>query len=271
MDYTDKVVVITGAAGGLGLALAEQLLTVGAQVALLDVNGDAVRSAAERLRTAAPGRVFARACDVTSATDCEHAIASVLACWGGVDVLVNNAGIAHRSLFGDTDIAVLRRVMDVNFFGAVHCTRAALPSLRARRGQIVAISSVAGFSPLFGRTGYSASKHALHGFFDSLRSELEHDGVAVTIVCPAFIATGIERAALGADGGPATLPRNAVGHEMPPAVMAARILAAVRHRPRLYLPTPLARIAWWTSRLAPAFFARQMKRRAAPPSPTSNH
>ncbi|HJV84637.1 MAG TPA: SDR family oxidoreductase [Noviherbaspirillum sp.] len=264
MDYAGKVVVITGAAGGLGLALSEQFLAAGACVALLDMNASAVHSAAERLLLTAPGRALAIPCDISDAAACQQAISAIIAHWGGIDVLVNNAGIAHRSLLCDTDIAVLRKVMAVNFFGAVQCTHAALHSLRARRGQIVVISSIAGFSPLFGRTGYSASKHALHGFFDSLRSEVEDDGVDVTIVCPAFIATGIERAALGGDGGRATLPRNAVGGEMSPHDMAARILAAVRRRQRLYLPTSLARLAWWASRLVPAWFARQMKRRAAP-------
>lgn len=264
MDYAGKVVVITGAAGGLGLALSRQFLAAGACVALLDVDGAAARMAAERLLQTAPGRALPITCDVSDATDCQHAIAMVIAYWGGIDVLVNNAGIAHRSLLCDTDLAVLRRVMDINFFGAVHCTWMALRSLRARRGQIVVISSIAGFSPLLGRTGYSASKHALHGFFDSLRSEVEDDGVDITIVCPAYIATGIERAALGGDGGPATLPRHAIGGEMLADDMAARILTAVGRRQRLYLPTPLARLAWWTSRLIPACFARQMKRRCAP-------
>ncbi|MEO8839878.1 MAG: SDR family NAD(P)-dependent oxidoreductase, partial [Herbaspirillum sp.] len=130
-----------------------------------------------------------------------------------------------------------------------------------RHGQIAVISSIAGFSPLLGRTGYSASKHALHGFFDSLRSELEDDGVAVTVVCPAFIATGIDRAALDGDGQPAPMSRKLVGKEMAPKEMADRIFTAVSLRQRLFLPTPLAKLSYWISRLAPRFFAQQMKRR----------
>lgn len=264
MDYAEKVVVITGAAGGLGQALSKHFFAAGARVALLDMDDQALGVAADSLPCTTAGHVLAIPCDVSNAEDCQHAIAMVIAQWGGIDVLVNNAGIAHRSLLCETDLAVLHRVMDVNFFGAVHCTRLALRSLRARRGHIVVISSIAGFSPLFGRSAYSASKHALHGFFDSLRSEVEDDGVDVTIVCPAFIATGIERAALGGDGGAATLPRNAIGGEMSAGDMAARILNAVGRRRRLYLPTSLAKLAWWTSRLVPAYFARQMKRRVAP-------
>lgn len=263
-DYKGKTVVITGAAGGLGLALAERFAEEGAHLVLLDLNAEAVRTAASRLQRGRMGCAIGIACDVTDKAACERAMQEAIAAFGGIDVLINNAGIAHRSLLHDTDIAVLRRVMDVNFFGAVHCTQAALESIRRRRGQIVAISSIAGFSPLYGRTGYSASKHALHGFFDSLRSEIEGEGVDVCIVCPAFIATGIERAALGGDGGAATLPRNAVGGEMSADEMADRICRAMSERRRLFLPTSLARLAWWTSRLAPTFFTRQMKRRAAP-------
>lgn len=266
-DYAGKVVVVTGAAGGLGRALCERFAAVGAHVAMLDLDGGAVRRACEQLTAAGNARAIGIACDVTDEAACKRAMQAVKDAFGGIDVLINNAGIAHRSLLSDTGAAVLRRVMEVNFFGAVHCTQAALPAIRRRRGQIVAISSIAGFSPLYGRTGYSASKHALHGFFDSLRSEVEDDGVDVSIVCPAFIATGIERAALGGDGGPATLPRNAVGGEMRPDEMAHRIYTAISRRRRLVLPTFLARAAWWTSRLAPAYFARQMKRRVAPTPP----
>lgn len=264
IDYAGKNVVVTGAAGGLGRALCERFSAAGAHVAVLDLDGEAARDAADCLRAIGLSKVIDIQCDVTDPTACSRAMQMVIDAFGGIDVLINNAGIAHRSLLRDTSISVLRRVMDVNFFGAVHCTQAALPSIRARRGQIIAISSIAGFSPLFGRTGYSASKHALHGFFDSLRSEVEDEGVDITIACPTFIATGIEHAALGGDGGRATLPRNAVGGEMSANEMADRIYHAARQRRHLHLPGLLAHAAWWISRLAPALFAHQMKRRVAP-------
>jgi NAD(P)-dependent dehydrogenase (short-subunit alcohol dehydrogenase family) len=159
-------------------------------------------------------------CDITQPQDCDAAIAQAVALWGGVDVLVNNAGISHRSLFEDTDPAVLRRVMEVNFFGAVHMTHAALPQLLARRGVVAALSSVAGYAPLLGRTGYCASKHALHGFFDTLRTEVQERGVQVTLICPSFIATGIGAAGLGASGAAATHRASPPGGNL-----------AARHRP----------------------------------------
>jgi short-subunit dehydrogenase len=176
-------------------------------------------------------------------------------------VLVNNAGISHRSAFSDTQLDVLRRVMDVNFFGAVHCTHAAIASLRARKGQIITISSVAGFSPLIGRTGYAASKHALHGFFDSLRTEVQDDGVGVLMVCPSFIDTGIDRAALGADGQPAAQGRKTTGGETQPSEVAAATLDAARANKNMLLFSSTSKAAWWLSRLWPTRYASIMKRR----------
>jgi short-subunit dehydrogenase len=181
--------------------------------------------------------------------------------FGRLDLLVNNAGISHRSAFAATDPAVLRRVMEVNFFGAVHATRAALPHLQRSRGLVIAISSVAGFSPLIARTGYAASKHAMHGFFESLRTEVADDGIDVMMVCPAFVATGIDVHALGADGGPAGHAQLIVGRRLTPQAVADRIHDGAARGKRLLLIGRTARQAWWLSRLAPSLYARLMARR----------
>jgi NAD(P)-dependent dehydrogenase (short-subunit alcohol dehydrogenase family) len=199
--------------------------------------------------------------DITQAADCSAAINASLTRFGALDGLINNAGISHRSLLSVTDPAVIRRVMTVNFFGTLHLTHAALPAITAQRGFIVAISSVAGFSPLIGRTGYAASKHALHGFFDSLRSEVEAAGVGVTLVCPSFIRTGIGAAALGGDGTQARSVRLTSGGESSAQDIADRIFDAVAKNTRLLLPDRTSRLAWWLSRLSPALYARLMKRR----------
>jgi short-subunit dehydrogenase len=151
--------------------------------------------------------------------------------------------------------------MEVNFFGAVNCTRAALPHLLARRGLIVAVSSVAGYTPLIARTGYAASKHAMHGFFDSLRTELAPRGVEVMIVCPSFVATRIDRNALGGDGQPVRHAQVTVGRPLTPEAAAARILAGAARGRRLTFVGRTARMAWWLSRLAPGLYARIMARR----------
>jgi NAD(P)-dependent dehydrogenase (short-subunit alcohol dehydrogenase family) len=199
--------------------------------------------------------------DITDPTACKAAVTATLAQFGALDGLINNAGISHRSLLVDTDPDVIARVMAVNFFGAANLTQAALPHIVARQGFIVAISSVAGFSPLTGRTGYAASKHALHGFFDSLRSEVEGAGVGVTLVCPSFIRTSIGAAATDGSGAPVSSPRITTGGESSPEEIAERVFEAVAQGRKLLLPDATARKAWWLSRLAPGLYARIMKRR----------
>lgn len=259
-DFSGKVVVITGAAGGLGRALARAFAGAGARIAALDRDAAGAEALAAGLRN--EGRqALGLECDVTDAAACERAMAAALARWGQIDVLINNAGITHRSAWRRTDPAVTRRVMEVNFFGSVQCTRAALDALLESRGLIIVVSSVAGFAPLVARTGYAAAKHALHGFFESLRTELADDGVGVLMVCPSFIATGIDRNALGGDGAPARHAQQIVGERAAPDDIAAQILHAARTGRHLLLPGRLAKLSWWVSRLAPRYYARAMARR----------
>jgi len=260
LDVRGRSVVVTGAAGGIGAALALRFGQAGASVSLLDRDADGLEAVAGKLdRLGALGTVAV--CDVTDLDACGRAVDAVTADAGGVDVLVNNAGVTHVSAFADTDVDVLRRVVDVNLFGAVNLTSVALPTLLARRGQIVVLSSVAGFAPLALRCGYAASKHALHGCFESLRTELLGTGVGVTMVCPSFVRTAIGDHALGGDGAPATATRREVGRAMDPADVADAIFGATIRRRRLLLPSPTAKLSYAVSRLAPARFERSMARR----------
>jgi short-subunit dehydrogenase len=188
-------------------------------------------------------------------------VAAVVQRFGTIDVLINNAGISHRSGFASTDLDVIRRVMEVNFFGAVNCTKAALPHLVARRGLVVVVSSVAGYTPLVARTGYAASKHALHGFFDSLRTELAPQGVDVMVACPSFIATHIDRNALGGDGGPVRHAQVTVGRPLTPEDAAGQVFAAAQRSQRLLLIGRTARAAWQLNRFAPRLYEFIMARR----------
>lgn len=258
-QISGRVVMITGAGGGLGAAYGRAFAAAGATVALFDLDGEAAAARAAEIR-AAGGRAWADRCDVTEEAQCRAAVAAVLDREGGLDVLVNNAGITHRSAFTDTASEVYRRVMAVNFFGALYCTQAALPALRARGGTIVAISSIAGFAPLFGRSGYSASKHAVHGLFESLRCELAGTGVGVLIVCPGFTATGIGAAALDGDGRRTAHPQSTVGRVADPDDVARAVVEAVRRRRRLLVLTAAGRASWWVSRLAPSLYERLMTR-----------
>lgn len=251
-DFAGKTVVITGAAGGLGRALCRRFIAAGAKVAGMDLSVSNIE----------PG-VLALSCDITDESSCRAAFDKIRDSLGGIDVLVNNAGISHRSLFSQTDAKVLRKVMDVNFWGSVYCTQAAVESLVERKGLIIVLSSVAGFSPLVARTGYSASKHALHGFFESLRCELLAFGVDVLMVCPSFLDTGMDARVLGARGGVVGTKKPVTGRLLGPDEAAENIFQAARRSRRLLLPGMTAKLAWWISRLAPALYEKIMTTRLA--------
>ncbi len=259
-SFDGATVMVTGAGGGLGRAIALRFARAGAHIVAFDRDAEGVATlrgeleAGGRACLAVPG-------DVTDPVACAAAVAAAIERFGALDVLVANAGISHRSGFADTELAVIRRVMDVNFFGAVYCAKAALPHLLRSRGLVVAISSVAGFSPLIARTGYAASKHAMHGFFESLRSEVRPQGVGVMMVCPSFIATRIDRNALGGDGGPVRHSQVVVGPQQDAAGVAERILRGAGQGRRLLRIGRTARLAWWLSRLAPGVYDSIMARR----------
>jgi len=259
-DFRGNVVVITGAAGGLGRALCFRFGVAGSKVVALDRDAPALARLLDDLRARGISAIT-ETCDVSLEEDCRRAIVGATDAFGGIDVLVNNAGITHRSALADTQPNVIRRVMAVNFFGALHCTHAALETLVARRGIIVTISSVAGFAPLIARTGYAASKHALHGFFDSLRSEVEPLGLKVLLVCPSFIETGIEKNALAGDGSLARHPQSIVGRRTTAETIADKIFMATVREQRLLLPDNVSRAAWWVSRFAPRLFSWLMARK----------
>lgn len=259
-SFAGAVVAISGGASGLGRALAERFAARGASVALLDRDVAAALAAAKAIERSG-GRALALACDVTSAQQCIDAIDAVVRQFDRLDGLVNNAGISHRSAFARTELDVLRRVIEVNLHGAIQLTHAALPHLVAARGWIVAISSVAGYTPLIARTAYAASKHALHGFFGSLRAELAPHGVDVLVACPSFVATGIERNALDGRGGPVAHPQVVVGDRLAPVDVAERIVAAAGRGRREIRIGGTAHAAWWLHRLAPRAYERVMARR----------
>lgn len=259
-SFDRAVVVISGAGGGLGRALALRFARAGARVVGLDRDAAAVATLGAELEQSGH-EAMALACDVTDREACRAAVEAAQERFGRIDVVINNAGLSHRSPFADTDIAVLRRVIDVNLFGAIHLTQPALPALKQSRGLVVAISSVAGYTPLIARTGYAASKHALHGLFESLRTEVVDDGIDVLLVCPSFIATRIDRNALGATGGAAAHAQVVVGQPLDARDVAEQILAACERSRRLLLIGRTARAAWWLSRFAPALYERIMARR----------
>lgn len=222
--FEQRVVWITGASSGIGAALARAFAREGARLVL------SARRTAELEQVAATceGAPHVLPLDLTKPDTFAAATASVLARFGRIDVVVHNGGISQRSLVKDTHDDVDRRIMEVNYFGAVSLTKAVLPSmLAARAGQFVVISSVMGKIGTPQRSAYAASKHALHGFFDCLRAEVSDQGLAVTLICPGFIRTDVSKNALTGDGS----PTNEVGEEIagghPADLTADQILDAV--------------------------------------------
>jgi short-subunit dehydrogenase len=194
----DKVVIVTGASVGIGAALARELARRGAKVVLAARTETALQDVARDC----PGSLVIPT-DVTNPAACEALITRTIEHFGRLDVLVNNAGQSMLSRFEDIeDFSIFEKLIQVNYLSAVYCTRAALPHLKASKGLLVGISSVAGKTGIPLRTGYSASKHALQGFFDSLRIELIDTGIAVSVISPAFVDTGIRERSFGPDGKP---------------------------------------------------------------------
>ncbi len=252
-----KNVIITGGGGGLGAALGKEFAFSGANVALLDINYGSAVVAADRIEQQS---AIAVECDVTDPASCVSAMEMVEHHLGPPDVLVNNAGLSHRSAFAETDVDVLRRIMDINFWGAVHCTKTVLPVVTERRGAIVVISSVAGFAPRVGRTGYAASKHALHGLFGSLRSELHGTGVDVLIAVPSLIDTKLRHHTLDGDGSVAAHPQPRAGEMMSPEDAAERIVWAVERRKQTVVLGTVSKASRYLSAIAPTLSERMMTR-----------
>lgn len=252
-----KNVVITGGGGGLGAALGQEFAYAGAGVALLDIDYENAVLAADRI-TQRPA--LAVECDVTDRESCRAAIAGVHDELGPTDILVNNAGLSHRSAFVETDVEVLHRIMDINFWGAVNCTKETLPTIIDRRGAIVVISSTAGFAPLLGRTGYAASKHALHGLFGTLRSEVADKHVDVLIAAPSFIDTPLRNHTIGGDGQITDHPQSRVGKMMSAEDAAERIVWAVERRRNSLILGNVGRLTRVLNAVAPSVYEGMMTR-----------
>lgn len=259
-SFKNKVVVITGGASGIGRALGCAFARRGARIALLDLDGDGAAEVASSIKDADQVETIGLACDVTNEVACQLAIEAVLERFGGIDVLVNNAGITQRDAFTNTSLQALRTVMEVNFFGAVTCTKHALDSLVKRRGTIIVTSSIAGLAPLLGRASYCASKHALHGLFGTLRAELRDQGVHVLIVCPSFVRTNLQTRALDGDGDVTRHPQSTVGTIETPERVAEKICEAASRRQSLLVMSPVGKLSRWLNALVPDVYERLMTR-----------
>ena len=254
-DFKNKTVIVTGASSGIGEALAYEFAARGARVVLGARSVQKLQLIAGEIR-AKGGQAAYCGVDVARPEECRELIETAVREFGGIDVLVCNAGLSMRAIFDDVDLDVLHRLMDVNFWGTVNCCKYALPYLQASKGSVVGVSSVAGLHGLPGRTGYSASKYAMTGFLETLRIENLKKGLHVMIACPGFTASNVRFAALTADGSQqGETPRNEA--KMMTAAQVARIIAkGVLRRKRLCLMEAEGRATHFVKKFAPAFLDR---------------
>jgi short-subunit dehydrogenase len=245
--FENKVIVITGGSSGIGKALVDQALKTGARVAVCARNLDKLKGL-----FAPSDKLLCVQADVSKEADCRVFMEAVTTRWGGVDVLINNAGISMRALFADVNLSVLRELMDINFWGAVNCTKFALPSIQTHKGIIVGISSIAGYRGLPARTGYSASKFALQGFLEALRTELLHTGVHVMWVSPGFTSSNIRNVARSSDGTAQAETPLDESKLMSAEECAQIILAGISSRKRTIVMTRQGKLAVWVNKFFPS-------------------
>jgi short-subunit dehydrogenase len=253
MSLKGKRIVITGASSGIGRALAIESVKRGASVCIGARSKDKLAALVVEFPHA---NILTFELDVTSEESCKRFIAFANQGFGGIDILINNAGVSMRANFAQTAPHVLEQVMQVNFWGAVYCTHAAMPALLKSKGTVVGMSSVAGFSGLPGRTGYSASKFAMHGFLEALRVENLHTGLHVMIACPGFTATNIRETALNEKGNVQKESPRDEGKMMSPEQVASRVLVAIEQKKELLLISKEAKLSFWLKKFFPRFLQK---------------
>jgi short-subunit dehydrogenase len=225
--FANKVIAVTGGSDGIGKALVEMLLKAGAKVSTCARNEEKLVAQLGKHQN-----LLSLKADVAKEADCKNYIERTLAQYGHIDILINNAGISMHGEFASTELDVFKQVMDINYFGVLYCTKHAIASIKAQKGSVVGVSSIAGFRGLPGRSGYSASKFALNGWLEALRTELLEEGVNVLTVCPGFTQSNIRNVALnetGAQQGESPLDESKL---MTSEECAQHILTAIEQRKR---------------------------------------
>jgi NAD(P)-dependent dehydrogenase (short-subunit alcohol dehydrogenase family) len=259
--FTGKVVLVTGASSGIGAELARQFAAAGASVALASRDVQKLEAVAVECRRAGADALVVQ-CDVSIEASCQQAIESAVAHFGRLDILVNNAGLrSHGRFDAITDLSIFDTLMRVNYLGSVWCSAYALPHLKRSRGQIVAIASLQAYTGVPTRTAYCASKHAMKGFFDSLRVELQDSGVDVTVIYPSFVYAAQNSRVISTDG----TPLGERAYKRPPSdAMSAEeccrlTLRAVARRDRQLLMTWRAKVGRVLQLISPALVDRLAK------------
>lgn len=250
-----KVVIITGASSGIGLACVKEFAKHGYTVVmaarsiekLTEIQTEMIVSGKE---------VFSIKADVSSEKDCKNIIDLTIEKFGRIDILINNAGISMRAAFKDLELKVLHSLMNTNFWGTVYCTKFALPYIIKTGGSIVGVSSIAGFMGLPGRTGYSASKFAMHGFLETLRVEHLKQNLHVMIVAPGFTASNIRKSALNSSGAIQGESPREENKMMTSEEVAYHIFKGIIKRKRLVVLTLQGKLAVFLRKIVPSFIDR---------------
>jgi len=251
----NKVVIITGASSGIGLATAKCFARRGSSVVMAARNGEKLKQV-EQVLLEEGLDVMGVETDVRREDACRNLVEKTVERYGKIDILINNAGISMRAVFGEMTLDVFRLVMQTNFWGTVYCTKFALPYLLESQGTVAGVSSLAGFQALPGRTAYSASKFAMHGFLETLRLEYRRQGLHVFLIAPGFTSTNIRFTALTANGSPqGSSPRKEKSMQTPEHV-ARRIYHGIRHRRRLMVLSSIGKFTFLMRKFSPRLMDR---------------
>jgi NAD(P)-dependent dehydrogenase (short-subunit alcohol dehydrogenase family) len=261
MPSTQKIILITGAASGLGWALTRRYAAMGSCIVMMDIQPELLKQKAASLNAAE--RIHTVVADITNSHDITFLLKEVKEKFGRLDILINNAGITHRSLVEKTKPDVFRKVMAVDYQGPVELAQAALPLLKLSKGTIINISSMAGWMPVLGRAGYCAAKSALHQFFEVMRCEVRQYGVNILMVYPSFLDTPIEVNALGHDGNKATHARSMIGGLGSAETVADRIVSAQKKGKKRLFPNKFTFFASVLYKLLPDVFLKNMSKKFA--------
>lgn len=260
MNIKDKIIWITGSSSGIGAAMAQQYSQMGAHLILSARNVKAL----EKVRSSClnPDKIKTLQLDLVDSEGVNGKVETAIDLFGRIDILINNAGISQRSLVSETLLEVDRRIFEVNYFGTVALTKALLPHFKSKKsGQFVIISSVVGKigTPL--RSSYSASKHALHGFFDSLRAECYDDGIEVTLICPGFVNTDVSINALTGKGDKQGTKDKATANGLSPEYFAKKAVKSIcRGRQEVVIGGGLESLAVYAKRFFPLLLSRMIRK-----------
>jgi short-subunit dehydrogenase len=251
----DKVIVVTGASSGIGKACVYHFANNGAKVVFAARNLEKLKNIEDDLLSQ-DKEVMAVQTDVSDQAACKNLIDKTVERFGKIDVLLNNAGVSMRGLFSTTELDVIRKLMNINFWGTVYCTKYALPYLIETKGSVVGVSSIAGFQGLPGRTGYSSSKFAMHGFLETLRIENLKKGLHVMVAAPGFTSTNVRKSALGPNGDPQGSSPRDENKMMSPEEVAITIEKGIKRKRRTIIMTTEGKLTVFLNRIIPKYMDR---------------